>query len=105
MYNTISRIVYSHNASLEIKEAAGWYNKQRNGLGKYLRKDIKIVHDKIKNNPFFASALYNNIRSTSCKHFPYSLHYYIDEIRNQIVILSFFHHSRKPDWLTDSKIV
>lgn len=93
------RIVYLPNAKQELKEAREWYNKQRKGLGKELMKDVSDLHSRIKNNPFFASIEYQEIRAPSCSRFPYSLHYYIDQQRKQIVILSFFHHKRKPYWL------
>lgn len=99
--NKSYRIVYSHIAKQEIKEAAEWYNKQQKGLGKYLTDDITILQNKIRNNPFFASVEYDVIRSSSCKRFPYSIHYYIDEKRNRIVVLSFFHFSKKPYWLKE----
>ncbi len=98
MNNKSYRIVYSHNASLEIKAAKEWYNEQRKELVKNLMNDIKSLQTKIKNNPFFAPFVYNDIRSSSCNHFPYSMHYYIDEKRYTVVILSFFHHSRRPYW-------
>lgn len=94
-------IVYSHNAVQEIKEAKEWYNNQGKGLVKNLSNDIKNLQTSIKNNPFFASFEYNEIRSSSCKHFPYKMHYYIDEKRYLVVILSFFHHSREPYWLKE----
>ena len=95
------KIVFSAAALRDIKEAAAWYNEQQKGLGKRFREEVKTVIAAILQNPFFASIKYESIRTAACKIFPYSIHYELDEATNIIRVISVFHFSRKPHWLSD----
>ncbi len=93
------KAVFSINALQDINEARSWYNLQQKGLGKRLVADAKNKIASIKQNPYFASVKFNNIRTAACKTFPYAIHYEIDEGNNLIRIVSIFHFSRRPYWL------
>jgi len=93
------KIVVSSSALIDVKEAAEWYNSQQKGLGKKFKEDIKLAINSIVLNPFFASVKYENIRTASCKHFPYSIHFEIDEPAKTVRIAAVFHFNRKPFWL------
>jgi plasmid stabilization system protein ParE len=95
------KIIFSSFALNDFKEAKHWYNTQQKDLGKRLIKDVKETIASIKLNPYHASIKFENIRTTSCKIFPYSLHYEIDEENDLVRVLSIFHFSRKPYWLED----
>lgn len=92
------KIVFSSGALNDVKEARKWYNAQQKGLGRRLINDIKATTELIKQNPFFASVKFENIRTASCKTFPYALHYEIDEQYHLVRITSIFHFSREPYW-------
>ena len=97
------KILFSSGALNDLKEAKHWYNSQQKKLGKRLIEDIKEATAAIKRNPYHASIKFENIRTTACKTFPYSLHYEIDEEYNLVRIVSIFHFSRKPFWLKDDE--
>lgn len=94
-------IVYSAEALRDVKEATAWYNAQQNGLGKRFKEEIKSLIAAILQNPFLTSVKYETIRTVACKIFPYSIHYEVDEVESIIRIISIFHFSRKPRWLSD----
>ena len=93
------KIIFSASALQDINEAKQWYNTQQKGLGNRLVQDVKIVIEAIKRNPEFASIKFESIRTASCKIFPYSVHYELDENNQLIRVISIFHFSRKPYWL------
>ncbi len=95
------RLIFSPAALQDLQEARRWYNLQQKGLGKRLVDDVKRVINSIKDNPYFASVKFANVRTASCKTFPYAIHYEIDEKEEIVRIISIFHFSRKQYWLDD----
>jgi len=93
------KILFSSAALNDLKEARQWYSAQQKHLGNRLISDVKEATAAIKRNPYHASVKFENVRTSSCKNFPYSLHYEIDEENNLVRIVSVFHFSRKPYWL------
>ncbi len=67
------KLTYNQNAAADVKEAIVWYDDKQKGLGKRFRADVLKMIDKIEQNPFFASVKYSDIRTASCKTFPYSI--------------------------------
>ena len=92
-------IIFSREALRDLEEARSWYNLQQKGLGKRLIADVKNVVAAIKQNPYFASVKFENIRTAACNTFPYAVHYEMDEAHNIIRIISIFHFSRRTYWL------
>jgi plasmid stabilization system protein ParE len=72
-------IIFSREALRDLEEARSWYNLQQKGLGKRLIADVKSIIAAIKQNPYFASVKFANIRTAACNTFPYAVHYEIDE--------------------------
>ena len=95
------KLLFFPKALSDLEEARSWYNLhlQQKGLGKRLITDVKSVISSIKQNPYFASVKFENLRTAACKTFPYAIHYEIDEVNNIISIVSIFHFSRRPYWL------
>lgn len=93
------KLLFSLKALHDLEEARVWYNLQQKSLGKRLIADVKNVIASIKENPYFASIKFENIRTAACKKFPYSIHYEIDEANNMVRIVAVFHFSRRPYWL------
>ena len=78
------QLLFSPRALADIEEARLWYNLQQKGLGKRLISDVKNLIASIKQNPYFASIKFENVRTAACKTFPYAVHYEIDEDENII---------------------
>ena len=94
----IYKIIFLLDALEDMKEAKKWYDKQQKGLGKRLMADVRQSISELRKNAFIGSVKYMDIRTVSCAKFPYSIHYSIDELKAEVIILSIFHLHRKPFW-------
>ncbi len=84
------------NAVKDLQEAIDWYNDQQKDLGKrFLNAFDKKIHS-ISITPGTGSIRYDNVRCTMLKVFPYVIHYTIDNINKQIIVLRVLHGFRKP---------
>ncbi|MEO5651116.1 MAG: type II toxin-antitoxin system RelE/ParE family toxin [Ginsengibacter sp.] len=66
-------------AKSDIKEAALWYNKQRQGLGKRFTQQVRSKVKTIKVNPHAYSIRYDNVHTASIDIFPFMIHFVIEE--------------------------
>ncbi len=83
-------------AKEDIREAAKWYNKQQNGLGKQFTAEVRENVHFIRQNPKASNVRYKNIRTTVLNVFPFMIHYTIDEKNKAIIISAVLHTSRDP---------
>lgn len=83
-------------AKEDILEAAKWYNKQQNGLGKKFTAEVRKKVNFIRQNPKASVVRYDDVRTAVLNIFPFMIHYIIDEANKTIVIISVFHTSREP---------
>jgi mRNA-degrading endonuclease RelE of RelBE toxin-antitoxin system len=95
------KVLLARDVLEELALAKKWYNKKSKGLGRRLQADVSATIRKIKRNPFFEPVQYEGIRIAGCKHFPYSLHYMVDEVQTTVLITIIIHQHRKPFWLPD----
>lgn len=88
-------------AKEDIREAAKWYNKKSQGLGKRFTAEIREKVRFIKQNPTASNTRYDNVRTAVLNIFPYMVHYIIDEANKTVVVSAVFHISRDPElWKT-----
>ncbi len=88
-------------AKQDIREAAIWYNKRQNGLGKRFIDELRKKVRFIRQNPTASVARYNDVRTTVLNIFPYMIHYLVDESTNSVVIIAVIHTSLNPElWET-----
>jgi plasmid stabilization system protein ParE len=80
----------------DIKEAQDWYRQQKPGLEIEFSKEIKKAILRLKRNPLGYEVKYKNIRTAFTDIFPYSIHFYMDESAQQLVIVVIIHQSRQP---------
>lgn len=92
MYKTLILFL----AKEDIREAAKWYNKQQNGLGKRFTTEVRNKVDYIRQNPKMSGIRYMNVRTVVLNHFPFMIHYTIDENDKAIIIAAILHTSRDP---------
>lgn len=88
---------YFSDVSLDVKKAKIWYKNQQLGLEKRFARSIKICILTLQENPFIYAVRYKNIRIAHTKIFPYGIHFYIDDINKQIVVIAIVHNKRNPD--------
>src|SRR5947209_4804795 len=80
----------------DIKETKDWYKKQKPGLEKDFAREIKNCIQRIQQNPLKYEVKYKNVRTAFTAIFPYAIHFYINEPKQQIVIIAIIHQSRNP---------
>lgn len=90
------KILYFEEVRQDVKDAKQWYRNQSKGLEKRFAEDIKISISRLKSRPAVHAIRYKNIRVTHPDVFPYSIHFYIDEKLNAVVITAIVHNSRDP---------
>ena len=88
--------IFPHAAN-DIKEIVLWYNQKSPGLGKQFTKNIKNTVKILRENPFAFAIKYENKRVVSAKKFPYLIHYKIDELKKEVIILAVLHTKRNPN--------
>lgn len=88
-------------AKEDIREAAKWYNKKSQGLGKRFTAEVRGKVRFIKQNPTASNIRYDDVRTAVLNIFPYMVHYIIDEANKTVVVSAVFHTSRDPElWKT-----
>lgn len=92
-------VVVLQVAKTDIREARKWYNEQQAGLGKRLTADMTVTLRKIAMSPTSFAVRYKVIRLANFDTFPYTAHFYIDELNNIVYITAILHASRHPDTL------
>lgn len=87
---------YYEEARFDIKEAKKWYRSQKKGLEKRFAGDIKTTIFRVRELPFVHAVRYKSIRIAHLDKFPYSIHFYIDESDQKIIIIAILHNRRNP---------
>lgn len=86
-------------AKEDIRDAAQWYNKQSQGLGKRFTSEVRDSVRYIKQNPTACSIRYDQVRTAGLRVFPFMIHYTVDEDNNTVIISAVLHTSRDPqEW-------
>jgi plasmid stabilization system protein ParE len=84
-------------AKEDIREAAKWYNKKSQGLGKRFTTEVREKVRFIKQNPTASNVRYDDVRTAVLSIFPYMVHYAVDEPNKTIIVSAVFHTSRDPE--------
>jgi len=95
------RLAYYDYVKQDVREAKNWYFKQQPGLEKRFAEDVKQTLDRMKLNPRHYEIKYRNVRTALCHTFPYAIHFYINEIAGELVIIAIVHQHRDPDFAQD----
>lgn len=85
------------SAKTDIKEAAVWYQKAREGLGKKFTTEIRNKVEIISRNPLIFAVRYKTVRTATLSNFPFLIHYQIDNHLKTILIIAVLHTSRNPE--------
>lgn len=78
----------------DIQEIKLWYKGKREGLEIEFVIEINKAIQLILSTPMAYAVRYRNIRIAHPKVFPYNIHFYIDEIKELIVITAIIHNRR-----------
>jgi plasmid stabilization system protein ParE len=90
-------IFYFDEVELDIKEARSWYNATDEKLENRFIQAIENTIIKLQEWPKAYAIRYKNVRIAHPPIFPYSIHFYIDDVENRIVIIAIVHGRRHPN--------
>ncbi len=93
MYKSIILLL----AKEDIEEAAKWYNKRQDGLGKRFTEEVREKVHFIRQNPQASNVRYDGVRTAVLNVFPFLVHYTIDESSKTIIVSAVLHTSRDPE--------
>ncbi len=82
------KVVITDFAKVDIKKAKEYYNDINANLAKQFLIRIREAKSYISQKPNGNAVIYQDVRMHLIKQFPYHLHYFLDEERNQIVVIA-----------------
>jgi plasmid stabilization system protein ParE len=92
--------VYFHPAaSVELAEAAGFYNDKVVGLGETFILEVQRITNLVQEQPLIGQSVRLNFRSIVLARFPYSAVYTVESDR--ILVLAIAHQRRRPGYWRD----
>ena len=81
-------------AQSDLKIAADWYAKRKEGLDREFIEEIEKTIQQIVGNPAQFAFVRKKIRMAIVKRFPFGIYYYVGE--DVINVFAVFHFSRNP---------
>ena len=88
------KALYLDEVQIDIFIAKQWYAEQQKGLDTKFAASVKETLSNILEMPLIYAVRYKNVRIAHTKIFPYSIHFYIDETKAQVVIIGIVHNRR-----------
>lgn len=92
------KLYYYDEVVQDVREAKKWYREQQKGLDSRFAKDVKASINRLQKNPLNYEIKYKNIRIVYCDIFPYAIHFYMNEVEKQLVIVAIIHQHRDPEY-------
>ncbi len=89
-------VTFSPVALDDVEETKAYYEKIQTGLGKRFSTQLQATLNTIRQNPFFASIRYDDIRCARVKKFPYLVHYCVVEKEMLVIIIAVYSTYREP---------
>ena len=89
-------VVNKNSVSTDIIDAVEYYKKISPELAKQFLFRIREAKAYIVNSPIGFQVKYNIVRTLMLRQFPYHIHYLIDDVQKQIVILAVIHAYKNP---------
>jgi mRNA-degrading endonuclease RelE of RelBE toxin-antitoxin system len=90
MYKTL----YLDEVENDIAIAKQWYAQQQKDLDVRFSTAVKETLSNIVKMPSAYAVRYRNIRIAHTRIFPFNIHFYIDETKEQVVIIGIVHNKR-----------
>ena len=87
-------VVFRPLARMELGEAMGWYEKQKQGLGVELKEAVDQMLARIAEAPGRFRPVRGEVRRALLPRFPYAIHFLPEP--QAIVVLAVFHTKRDP---------
>lgn len=87
-------VVFRPLARMELDEAMGWYERQKQGLGVELKEVVDAMLTRIAETPGRFPPVRGEVRRALLRRFPYAIHFLPEP--QAIVVLAVFHTKRVP---------
>ena len=87
-------IIFRPIARLEMDEAMGWYQKQKEGLEAEFKDAVGQLLERIAASPLRFGPVRGEIRRALLRRFPYAIHFVPEP--NAVIVLAVFHTKRDP---------
>jgi len=88
----LTSIVIEPHATLDIEEAARWYENQLIGLGVEFVLEVDFAIEKVQRNPKLYPQSYRSIQRALLRRFPYAMYYIVND--TEVRILAVLHQVR-----------
>ena len=88
----MTSIVIEPQASLDIEEAARWYENQLIGLGVEFILEVDVANERVQKNPKLYLQSYRSSRRVLLRRFPYAMYFVAND--TEIRILAILHQVR-----------
>ncbi|GHT64794.1 hypothetical protein AGMMS50239_23160 [Bacteroidia bacterium] len=95
---------YLNEVREDIKNAKQWYREQQEDLEEKFILSLKVTISNILKMPSAYAIRYKKVRIAHTKIFPYNIHFYIDDEKNQIIITGIIHNKRRDALRLDRNI-
>jgi len=92
-------VVVLELAAAEIRDAVGWYQAQRQGLGGEFSRAVRACIDAITRNPSSYPTAFGPVRKALVRKFPYAIYY--TSVDQTIFVIACFHGRRDPRSIQD----
>jgi plasmid stabilization system protein ParE len=90
-------ISFRKRATKEYPESIAWYKDRSLQAAEIFVVSIQQTLNKIEKQPSQFRKSYKNFYEAKTKRYPFSIVYFIDDMKNLIVITSIFHQKRNPE--------
>jgi plasmid stabilization system protein ParE len=88
-------LVFQRHVREDIDDAFTWYENQQVGLGERFLAELERVFERLTHSPAIHQMIFENVRRTTLRRFPYSVFYQIQLDRVEIIAVQ--HGRRNPD--------
>jgi len=82
-------------AEADVREAAFWYERKRDGLGAEFTLELDVLYDRIARSPRQFPEIGEGARRALLRRFPYAVYFVIGE--GVPVIIAVLHQHRRPE--------
>jgi len=90
------QLVNRPSVETDLKDAVDYYKNNSPKLAHRFLFRIREAKANIALNPLGFQQKYKNVRTVLLKQFPYQIHYIIDDLNQNIIILAIIHAYKNP---------
>ena len=89
-------VVFQPLVSFDLKDAIDYYKEIDPHLAKQFLSRLREAQRFLISNPYIFQLKYKEVRTIFLKQFPYHIHYLINDVQKQVIIIAIVHAYKKP---------